>query len=420
MEEQNEKKQYCCGRSDGVLAAPACGAEGKKDEALHEACRNAVPEYVELFKSIINIDSGSEDVKGLNRKKDFLVDYLKKLGAEVETVEAAGDRKGTSNIIARIRGKGKARILLCSHYDTVWPAGEAAARPFRMEEGRMFGPGAGDTQSGVAGSIIVLRILKTLNYDDFNVITLFLNADEKLGSAGAKEQLLREAARHDVAFSTEGGGADGESVAVSCRGGSDAVLTVKGKRAHSGRPHLGHNAGVELVRQINNMLDLADKEKRTDCTWTMGSFGTNTNVVPDSATAVMDIRAASLAEFERVKTELMKRSAQVTDKGCTVELKFTLGKPPFEYSSSTAVLADAAERIYAELGRTLVKMHVPASSDANWISQEIPTLEGLGISNANPHQKDEFSSVKPAPDRFYLLARLIQETCRGNTVPLGE
>ena len=65
-------------------------------------------------------------------------------------------------------------------------------------------------------------------------------------------------------------------------------------------------------------------------------------------------------------------------------------------------------------------MHVPASSDANWISQEIPTLEGLGISNANPHQKDEFSSVKPAPDRFYLLARLIQETCRGNTVPLGE
>ena len=198
MEEQNEKKQYCCGRSDGVLAAPACGAEGKKDEALHEACRNAVPEYVELFKSIINIDSGSEDVKGLNRKKDFLVDYLKKLGAEVETVEAAGDRKGTSNIIARIRGKGKARILLCSHYDTVWPAGEAAARPFRMEEGRMFGPGAGDTQSGVAGSIIVLRILKTLNYDDFNVITLFLNADEKLGSAGAKEQLLREAARHDV------------------------------------------------------------------------------------------------------------------------------------------------------------------------------------------------------------------------------
>ena len=85
----------------------------------------------------------------------------------------------------------------------------------------------------------------------------------------------------------------------------------------------------------------------------------------------------------------------------------------------TQCLADAAESIYAELGRKLVKTHVPASSDANWISQKVPTLEGLGISNANPHQKNEYSSVKPAPDRLYLLARLIQETCRGNTVPLG-
>mgnify|MGYP003278628422 CR=1 FL=1 len=401
-----------------AMAVPAYGAQAK-DEELYKTCQNAVPEYVELFKSIINIDSGSNDKAGLNRKKDFLVDYLKKAGAEVETLEAAGDRKGTYNIIARIHGKGKARILLCSHYDTVWPAGEAAARPFRMEEGRMYGPGAGDTQSGVAGSVTLLRMLRQMKYDDFDVITLFLNADEELGSEGALEQLLREAEKHDVAFSTEGGGSDGESVAISCRGGGDAVLTVKGKRAHSGRPHLGHNAGVEMVRLMNTMLDLSDKEKRTDCTWTMGSFGTNNNVVPDLATAHMDIRAASLGEFERVKNELLERASRVTDKGCTAEVAFSVGKPPFEYSKSTAILADAAESIYAELGRKLVKTHVPASSDANWISQKVPTLEGLGISNANPHQKNEYSSVKPAPDRLYLLARLIQETCRGNTVPLG-
>lgn len=213
-----------------AMAVPAYGAQAK-DEELYKTCQNAVPEYVELFKSIINIDSGSNDKAGLNRKKDFLVDYLKKAGAEVETLEAAGDRKGTYNIIARIHGKGKARILLCSHYDTVWPAGEAAARPFRMEEGRMYGPGAGDTQSGVAGSVTLLRMLRQMKYDDFDVITLFLNADEELGSEGALEQLLREAEKHDVAFSTEGGGSDGESVAIICRGGGDAVLTVKGKRA---------------------------------------------------------------------------------------------------------------------------------------------------------------------------------------------
>lgn len=401
-----------------MLSMPYAG-NAATDSNLLNACQAAAPEYVELFQSILSIDSGSEDIAGLNRKKDFLIAYLKKTGAEVEAVEAPGDRKGTYNIIARIRGNGKARILLCSHYDTVWPAGEAAARPARIENDIIYGPGAGDTQSGVAGCITVLRILKKLNYDNFKVITLFLNADEELGSQGARELLLEEAEKHDVAFSTEGGGENGESVAVSCRGGGNAVLTVKGVRAHSGRPHLGHNAGVEMIRLLNNMLDLSSKEKRTDCTWTLGSFGTNSNVVPDTATATMNIRTASLEEFDRVKQELTERAARITDEGCSAEVAFTIGKPPFEYTRDTAVLAHTAERIFQdELGRKLVLTHVLAGSDANWLSQKVPTLEGLGISNGRPHQRDEFSSLKPAPERLYLLARLIQETCIGNTVPL--
>ncbi|MDO5538137.1 MAG: M20/M25/M40 family metallo-hydrolase [Desulfovibrionaceae bacterium] len=396
-------------------------AQAAQDSALMNACKEAVPAYTDLFKALVSQDSGSMDIAGLSAKKDFLVSRLKALGAEVELLEAAGEkRKGTYNIVARVRGTGKARILLLSHYDTVWPAGEAASRPFTIKDGRICGPGAGDTISGVAGCLTVLDILQKQNYRDFEVLTLFLNADEEIGSFGAIDQIMAEAARHDAAFSTEGGGENGDSVAVACRGGGRVTITVKGKRAHTGQPHLGHNAGVELVRQIHGMLDLADREKWTDCTWSLGSFGTNVNVVPDSATATLQVRIADSSEVERLKRDILERISHVTDPGCTVEAQFSISRPPFEYTGSTAVLAGAARRIFQEeVGRTLNYERSWGSSDANWASQKTPTLEGLGMSSANAHQRSEFSALAPVPDRLYLLARLIQETCEGRTVPIG-
>ena len=87
----------------------------------------------------------------------------------------------------------------------------------------------------------------------------------------------------------------------------------------------------------------------------------------------------------------------------------------------TSKLAIAAQNIFQkELGNKLAALHMSAGSDANLHFQKIPTLVGLGISNAKPHQRVEFSALKATPVRLYLLARLIQEIGKGNIISLKQ
>jgi len=49
-------------------------------------------------------------------------------------------------------GFGLDPILLMGHRDTVFPKGEAGRRPFRIENGRAYGPGSELKTAGLAAT----------------------------------------------------------------------------------------------------------------------------------------------------------------------------------------------------------------------------------------------------------------------------
>ena len=391
------------------------------DTAVKAASAKAMPLFTEQLKALVSMDSGSSDVLGINAKKDYLVAELKKAGMEITEVEATGNRKGTYNIVARLQGAGKAKLMIIAHYDTVWPKGEAAKRPFRIENDIAYGPGVSDEQHSIAGVIALVQMFKELKFNDFAVFSLVLNGDEEISSLGSKDLIMAEAAKHDLVFSMEGGGDDGDTIFVSCRGLAYADIIVQGVAAHSGEnPKDGRNAGVEMARQMLNMLDLGDDQKWTDVNWTIGSYGTVANMIPDTAKATVNLRASYMSEMDRVKAEIEKRIQNTTDKDCKVTLNYRAGRPPFEPNAKTELVADKAEAIYKnELGRSLKRLHMGGGSDANFAFQKAPTIEGMGVGGGNWHSQKESLNLKHVPDRLYLLMRLIQETCKGNTVPIG-
>ena len=93
--------------------------------------------YVKDLEALTNIDSGNGDLEGTEAANKFVAAKMEALGAETEF--RYNDR--ACHLISRLKGKGTQTVLLVAHVDTVFKRGEAAKRPFRVDEnGFAWGP----------------------------------------------------------------------------------------------------------------------------------------------------------------------------------------------------------------------------------------------------------------------------------------
>ncbi|MFD0938740.1 M20/M25/M40 family metallo-hydrolase, partial [Methylobacterium trifolii] len=216
---------------------------------------------------------------------------------------AAAPGKGT-NVVATLSGTGRARILLVGHMDTVFQAGEAARRPFRIEGGRATGPGVMDDKGGIVIALYALHILRDVGFTNFKTITLLLNSSEEIGSPGARALIEAQAREHDAVLNLEPGRpADG--LVVFRKGSANFLVEVKGRSAHAGvAPDSGRNAATELAHQALQIGHLGDRSKETTVNVTVLKAGTVTNIIPDTASAQGDVRALVPEEFDRVERDL--------------------------------------------------------------------------------------------------------------------
>ena len=101
-----------------------------------------------LLEALVSCESPSRDKAALDWLGGRLAENLSSLDASVELVPNDG---GGDHVLARFPGSDSQRpALVLGHFDTVWPLGTLATMPFRVEEGRVYGPGAYDMKAGLA------------------------------------------------------------------------------------------------------------------------------------------------------------------------------------------------------------------------------------------------------------------------------
>jgi glutamate carboxypeptidase len=160
-------------------------ANARADTRILAAAKTCEPKARALLQQLVQIDSGTDDVAGV-AAMGALKTELESLGANVERVPAATPTVG-DNIVATLTGKGKGRILLIAHMDTVFPRGTAAQRPYTVVGEHGIGPGAGDDKAGIVSAVCALRVLHEISYRDYARITLILNSNEETGSVGTRD-----------------------------------------------------------------------------------------------------------------------------------------------------------------------------------------------------------------------------------------
>ena len=395
------------------LAAPKAPAKDAKVWAAAEAAR---PDQLKLLETVVNIDSGTGDVDGGRKVAALLVERLKALGATIETVPA--EIPGLpDNTVATLTGTGKGRILMIGHLDTVFDPGTAARRPFRIEGDRAMGPGVSDEKGGVIQGLYALQILKGLGFKDFKQIVFLIETSEERGSPGTRkliDRLIRDA---DVELNLEPGDAP-DVLTVWRKGSNSFYIDVKGRAAHAGvAPQDGRNAAEELIYQLDALKQFPKSGDGMTANLTLMSAGSRYNIIPEDASAAINVRVRDKADAEQVARVLEARAKAPSIPDTKVTIRRDTSFPPLPSNAATDALADRAEAIYAGLGLKIRRGgNGGASESALAADLGVPALDGLGPVGGGFHSEKEYLDLKTVTPRLYLLTKLIMEL--GKAPPL--
>ena len=232
-----------------------------------------------------------------------LVDFPSVSGAEgpladaVEAALRALDRfevvRDGDTVLARTSLGRPRRVLLAGHLDTVPIADNV---PSRVDGDRLYGCGTSDMKSGVA---VLLRLAATLP-DPAVDLTLVCYDNEEVEAARnglgrvARSDPDRLAADLAVLLEPTSG-----QVEAGCQGTLRAVVTTRGRRAHSARSWLGVNAVhaaapvlARLAAYQPRSVDLAGCVYREGLNAVGVSGGVAGNVLPDECRVEVNFRFA--------------------------------------------------------------------------------------------------------------------------------
>lgn len=361
---------------------------------------------VASLTQIVEMESPSDDKPSLDRLADFLAEQLDALGAAVEVLP----RADAGNVVRARWGGGQDRggtLLLC-HLDTVWALGTLAERPVRVEDGRLFGPGAFDMKGGIVNALWALRALRDLGLLPDQRITLLINSDEETGSDASRAVIEAEALAHDKVYVLEPALPPQGSLKTWRKGVGMYTLRVTGRSSHAGAAHSeGINAIDELARQIQTIQALTDYAAGTTVNVGVVGGGTRSNVVPEQAWAEIDVRVMGPAEEARIDAALHGLKPHLA--GAQLELSGGMNRPPMVRTPAIMALYNRAEAIAAELGIALSETGTGGASDGNFTAAlGVPTLDGLGVMGNGGHALHEHVFIASLPERAALLAALLR------------
>lgn len=202
---------------------------------------------------------------------------------------------GRDNVVAVLPGRDRTRrVLLEAHMDTVTTSGMTIP-PFDpvVRDGNLYGRGACDTKGGLAGMMCALDEVARAGTPPPCDVWLAAVVDEEHAFTGVGRLAAGlEAEAAIVAEPTD------LRIVTATKGVLRFRIEVRGKAAHTSKPHLGVNAisgAARLIRAIDEMhaaLGGVAHPLLGSATGavSMISGGVQINVVPESCTVAIDRR----------------------------------------------------------------------------------------------------------------------------------
>ena len=369
---------------------------------LQHFCRAQHGWLLETVEALVRLESPTTEKGAVDACGAELASRLAAIGGRVTPLPrtSRGD-----HLLAEF-GCGASQVLLLGHFDTVWPVGQLGRMPLAGEDGRLHGPGIFDMKAGIAIGMLAVRALLETGAPLTRRIVMLWTTDEEVGSETSRGAIEDEARRSDAVLVLEPS-LPGGAVKTSRKGCGSFEVIVKGVSAHAGiEPQKGASALHELAHQILRINAFQDLSRGVSVNVVQASGGLRSNVIPDEARAIVDVRAPTADAAAAVDAAF--RSLQPMDARTTVTAKGGFDRPPLERSPAVVRLYNEACRVARELGFDLQEGATGGGSDGNFTAAlGVPTLDGLGAVGDGAHALHEHIEVASLADRAALVAGLV-------------
>ena len=370
---------------------------------------------VALIRSLVECESPSEDPSAVNRFVDLLAQETSDI-ASAKLIPSKGYGKHLRLEFDLPGRKKSGQILALGHSDTVWPLHTLQTMPFREQGGRLWGPGVLDMKSGLAFFVTAMRILREQQVVVPQRVVLLVVSDEEVGSGTSRPHTEAEAQKSSFVLVLEPGTGLTGKLKTARKGVGHYRLSIQGKAAHAGVDfENGASAILEAARQIEKIAAFTNLKQGTTVNPGVIAGGTRPNVIAAHAAVDIDIRVSRLRDAQSLDRKL--KALRPLDTRCTLRLEGSLNRPPMERSKAIAALFSKAKSIGRNIGLQIEESSTGGGSDGNFTAAlGVPTLDGLGGVGEGAHAANESILTDRIPDRVALLAALVAQTGRPDSI----
>jgi len=372
--------------------------------ALLAGARRKQSDLIELTRKLAVCESPSDCKAAVDACVAVAVGEIRARGGRVKLHR---QREYGDVIEARFRPRKRNAmkpLMLLGHLDTVWPVGTLRTMPWRVADGRLWGPGTLDMKAGVAMALTAIEMLIEADLLEREVI-LLLNSDEEIGSPVSRPVTEKLAGECEAVFVLEP--AQGLAYKTARKGTGNWRIDIRGIAAHAGVDfEKGASALRELSRVIEMVSDWTDLKRGLTVSVGVAGGGTKTNVIAAEAFAEVDVRIAKIADGGRIERKFAALKA--ADKRCSLSIVGGINRPPMERTRGTVHLFEQARALAGELGFVLNEAATGGASDGNFTSAlGVPTLDGMGAVGEGAHASHESIVLEHLAPRTALLAGML-------------
>lgn len=377
---------------------------------------------LEELRSHVEINTGTENIAGLNRYRSVLEKELLALGfknrlvssAPLEKLSCAGGQVTIADHLVATRSGEGAKLLLSGHIDTVFSKNDEFQAMTVDDDGVIKGPGVADMKGGIVVMLNALRALDAAGQLQNTNLTVVLNTDEEIGSLGSRALIEQLAADNEVGIVFEG---SYKSQLVRTRKGlGQARIKVTGRESHAGAAHAqGASANLELAHKIIKLEALTNYQTESTVNVGVMAGGEKRNTVPGCADAHVDLRYAVAAEGETLKSAVEKIAEHSFTAGelypmyPKTESWVVLHRPAKAENAQVDVLIQHAMGLSQLLGEPITgTVHSGGGTDGSIMQAAgLPTIDSLGVDGFGAHSSRETTSVASLVARTKLAAVML-------------